>query len=319
MVSMDETELKQVISGVLSSPVISLRGIPTGKFNTSYWISTAGGGDFVIRIAPNAQIPMLFYERNMIAQEPVVHQLVRQNTEIPVADVVHFDSGTELLGSAFIIYTALPGLSWYGQSVKDPAALKCQLGQYLRELHENVTAGQFGYVGAHAVMDAQDNWASAFEIMWNKLIDDIASVRMYLSQEADKYKELLGRHIEHFDQPQRASLLHMDIWTQNILTDGQTITGIVDWDRCLWGDPEIELAVVQYCGLLDENFWAGYGSGPTYNRAFQIRHAFYMLYEHQKYIFIRHARNGQTAAARQYLRDCRTLLGGIEAGNYQLI
>ena len=77
-----------------------------------------------------------------------------------------------------------------------------------------------------------------------------------------------------------------DIWTQNILTDGENITGIVDWDRSLYGDVEIEFSVVEYCGLLDENFWASYGNKPKYNTSFYIKRAFYILYEHQKYIFI---------------------------------
>ncbi|OUL36382.1 hypothetical protein BV372_08175 [Nostoc sp. T09] len=55
-------------------------------------------------------------------------------------------------------------------------------------------------------------------------------------------------------------MLHMDVWFQNILVDSAgNVTGLVDFDRALWGDPEIEFAVLDYCGISEPAFWRGYG------------------------------------------------------------
>ena len=79
----------------------------------------------------------------------------------------------------------------------------------------------------------------------------------------------------------------MDIWAQNILTDHNgELTGIVDWDRGLWGDPEIEFSVIEYCGISKPAFWEGYGKIPKITKEYQVRRLFYFLYEHQKYIYI---------------------------------
>ncbi|HIC89615.1 MAG TPA: hypothetical protein EYP04_09470 [Anaerolineae bacterium] len=65
-------------------------------------------------------------------------------------------------------------------------------------------------------------------------------------------------HRERFQRPVPASLLHLDAWAQNILVDeAGNVTGLVDLDRALWGDPGIEFAVLDYCGISEPVFWRG--------------------------------------------------------------
>ena len=98
-----------------------------------------------------------------------------------------------------------------------------------------------------------------------------------------------------------ASLLHMDIWHQNILVDDLgTVVGIVDWDRSLRGDVEIEFAVLDYCGISEPAFWEGYGKKRDTSYEAQIRNVFYLLYEIQKYIIIYATRRRNTTTMKQY-------------------
>jgi fructosamine-3-kinase len=92
----------------------------------------------------------------------------------------------------------------------------------------------------------------------------------------------------------------MDVWSQNILVDeAGNVTGLVDFDRALWGDVEIEFAVLDYCGVSEPSFWEGYGTERDTSPAAMIRRQFYLLYEVQKYMPIRvWRRNDPTAAAR---------------------
>ncbi len=308
----------EFLNDVLSESIISAERIPTGKFNTSFYLRTSDGIKYVLRIAPAIDTPVLFYERNMILQEPQLHRQVKEKTSIPVADVVYFAKNSEnIFSRPFIIFTALDGQPCYSRQADMPR-IKYQLGRYLKELHTNCTNEKFGYIGHHKPMPPQSDWQSAFRIMWNKLLADIVSIDMYTTQEASTYAELLEDNLTYFKYDKPASLCHMDIWTQNILTDGANITGIVDWDRSLYGDVEIEFSVVRYCGLIDENFWAGYDSQPMYDKSFTIRQAFYTLYEHQKYIFIRAARNGNIALAEQYRDECRYLLHQFMQGKFDV-
>jgi fructosamine-3-kinase len=95
----------------------------------------------------------------------------------------------------------------------------------------------------------------------------------------------------------------MDVWSQNILVNdlGQA-TGLVDLDRALWGDPEIEYAVLDYCGISEPAFWRGYGRTRDTSFPAQVRARFYLLYEVQKYIVIRIWRRKDPDQALQYKR-----------------
>ena len=93
----------------------------------------------------------------------------------------------------------------------------------------------------------------------------------------------------------------MDVWAQNILVDeGGRLTGLVDWDRALWGDPEIEFAVLDYCDVSTPAFWQGYGRARDPSEPAQVRRLFYLLYEIQKYIVIHHGRHQNPPSARRY-------------------
>jgi len=77
----------------------------------------------------------------------------------------------------------------------------------------------------------------------------------------------------------------MDVWSQNILVDSAgNVTGLVDFDRALWGDPELEFAVLDYCSMSEPAFWQGYGSERQQSLSARIRQKFYLLYEMQKYM-----------------------------------
>ena len=127
---------------------------------------------------------------------------------------------------------------------------------------------------------------------------------------------MLDRHKSYFPAGGKPSLLHMDIWSQNILiTEDGNLSGVVDWDRGMWGDPEIEFSVLAYCGTSPAAFWKGYGKTPEGTRDFRIRMLFYTLYEHQKYIFIRSQRNGMPDLARRYAKESKELARKLDNGN----
>src|SRR4051794_36088582 len=56
---------------------------------------------------------------------------------------------------------------------------------------------------------------------------------------ASSLRGLPDRHRRVFERPVPAALLHMDVWAENLLAGpGGRLTGLIDWDRALWGDPE---------------------------------------------------------------------------------
>ena len=278
---------------------MTIRPIPTGKFNSSYFV-TVDKEEFVLRIAPPRDAVYVFYEKEMMRQEPGIHALLLKNTTIPVAKIIVFDDSHDIIPHDFLMMERLPGEPLSSAFHVDETRVLRQVGEHLAQAHQ-LTAEEYGYLGEHAPMPPQPSWNEAFWLMWRKLIDDVAAVGYYDVEECDWLLSLLDRHADLFDQKVPARLLHMDVWGQNILVDAQAnVTGLVDWDRALWGDPEIEFAVLDYCGISKPAFWEGYGQQRDRSKAAQIRNIFYLLYEIQKYIVINHGRNHDPATARQY-------------------
>mgnify|MGYP001304576161 CR=1 FL=1 len=278
---------------------LAFEPVATGKFNTSFFVR-AGGEDLVLRIAPSRDEVFVFYERDMMRLEPAIHALLRQRTRVPVASIVAFDESHELIERSFMLMERLPGKPLGEAPQVDFAQVLRQVGEFLAEVH-GIGNEKFGYLGAHHPMEGQDSWAAAFALMWRKLIDDIVGVGYYDQGDSRLLLGLLEQHLGLFERPVSARLLHMDIWHQNILVDDLgLVRGLVDWDRALWGDPEIEFAVLDYCGIAEPAFWEGYGRQRDASDEARVRQVFYLLYELQKYIVIRAGRNRDPAGARRY-------------------
>jgi fructosamine-3-kinase len=219
---------------------------------------------------------------------------------VPVARILAFDDSHELIDRDFLVMERLLGQPLTQMRNVNYSFVLRQVGGYLAQVHR-LTEDRYGYLGAHMPMKSQNTWVEAFEVMWNKMIDDIAAVGYYDADESRLMRSLLDQYIALFDRPVSASLLHMDIWHQNILVDeAGNVTGIVDWDRALWGDPEIEFAVLDYCGISEPAFWEGYGQQRDVSDPARIRQVFYLLYELQKYIVIRQGRGHDPVGARRY-------------------
>jgi aminoglycoside phosphotransferase (APT) family kinase protein len=306
----DTTTLAALVGAHITADPTTLRFTPigTGKHNTSYWVDSPQGR-LVLRLSPPDDTGLLFYERHMMRQEPDLHALIRAHTTIPVAEIIAHDFSRTLIDRDYLLMSALPGrpLSDVRSLTRTQLARALrQVGEHLRQLHsltamECLGVNAYGYLGAHRPMEPQSTWVSAFEVIWNKLLDDIVASGCYTIAEAQSLRDLFQRHRVYFERPVTPRLLHMDIWSQNILVDADgNVTGLVDFDRALWGDVEIEFAVLDYCGISEPTFWNGYGIQRDESPPALIRRQFYLLYELQKYMPISIWRAKDPAGALDY-------------------
>jgi fructosamine-3-kinase len=322
--SLNTAILAEVVSSYVATGSASLRltRIGTGKHNTSYWVDS-DRGRFVLRLAPPDDAGFLFYERKMMRQEPPLHDLIRARTTIPVAEVIAHDFTRTRIDRDYLLLSVLPGTplsNARGISRPQLAQALRHLGGYLRQLHaltapESLALNAYGYLGAHRPMEPQATWAAAFQFMWNKLLDDVVACGCYSAEEAQALRELFEQHRAHFNRPVTSRLLHMDLWSQNILVDAAgNVTGLLDLDRALWGDVEIEFAVLDYCGISEPAFWIGYGKERDESPPAQIRRQFYLLYEVQKYMPIRVWRGKNPEGALNYKRQSLALAARLGLG-----
>ncbi len=287
---------------------IPLNIIParTGKFSSTYFAETpADQDDLVLRIAPPDNLLQLFYEKRMMRQEPALHRLIQQKTDIPVPTILAYDFNRKLIDRDFLIMNRMPGeplseVRYQLDQRKLDRVLE-NLGGYVAKLHQ-ITAKKYGYIGAHRPMEPQPNWHDAFAIMWEKMLSGCLNCGVYSEQDYQLGMDLWERYHSVFRIDCPSSLCHMDLWIQNVLVDRDgNLTALFDFDRSCFGDVGNEVAVAEYCGLTTDAFWQGYGSKPEPTEEWAIRKWFYLLYEHQKYIVISiSARHKNPARAQSY-------------------
>lgn len=295
--------------------------VSTGKFNQTYIAQinenfntindiNINKQKVVLRIAPPANSDFIFYEKNMMQREPKIHQIINNKTKIPIPKIYVFDNSQEIINRNYLLMEYIEGkpLSQTSVSSFKKEKIMKSTGRLLKELHHNCQNDLFGYPANHC-MEQKKDWWSAFKEMWNKLITDLEKREIYNSSQAKKAREVLIKYRDLFPEQTSSTLLHMDIWEQNILINQKgEITGIVDWDRALWGDPEIEFAVLDYCGFNNSSFWEGYGSKPEKSPEFKIRSQFYHLYEVQKYPVIWYKRSPKPQQLENYKKYSLNLI-----------
>lgn len=293
---------------------IRLERCSTGKFNATWFVS-GDGREWVLRVAPpEDRDRMLFYEHRMMQQEPSLHERIASATDVPIPTITSFDFSRRWIDRDYLIMERMPGTPISDHAGLTPKAyvhILRAVGNALRQVHA-IHETRYGYLGPHAPMEPQSTWSEAFAIMWHALLDDIVRCDGYTREEAGMLRRLHDRYAPVFDRDVPASLLHMDVWAQNILADDDgRMTCLLDWDRALYGDPEIEFAVLDYCGISEPPFWEGHSGSRDRSREAEIRRVFYLLYEVQKYIVIQRRRHGNPRVAdgyrKQSLELARTL------------
>lgn len=78
-------------------------------------------------------------------------------------------------------------------------------------------------------------------------------------------------------------LIHNDFADWNMLTDGSTISGILDWDECVGGDPILDIACwstffdPERLNKFLEGYWQSAEKNPDFNDKFELFRLRYVL------------------------------------------
>lgn len=277
----------------------AVSAIGTGHYNNSYYVDS-NRGRFVLRIAPSDETPKLFYEIGMMKSEVAIHRLVREHTDAPVPEIIYHDFSRRLIDRDYLIMEYLGGHSG--------AFDEKELGRYVQQIHA-IESDEYGYLERAAPRGK--SWPALFQSYVRLILDDCVTCGVMDRGQREQFLSTYDTYADAVvDVP--PSLLHLDLWTQNILTVDGTITAILDFDRGLYGDPELEFAVLDTYGYSTPRFFEGYGKPRPVDAKAQIRQRLYVVYELIKYAFIRAARGGRMATGRSHVEQCARILKELE-------
>ncbi len=261
--------------------LVSVRELTDGWFNTAYHLTLGKGGmQTVLKVGPPAEADILSYERDLLRAEVETMKLVATNPGIPVPQIVFDDFSRRQLPYDYYFMDFIDGRTWDkirdDLSAEQNQAIEYQLGQITAQINafENSTFGYYAYGREF------DYWPEAFHWMCSLLFADARRYGIALELSEQEFFAQFDEHRAIFEQVTRPRLVHWDLWAGNIFItfDGENprISGIVDFERALWGDPLMESYLGRLRGI--PNYLAGYGQDPLASQSQRLRRIFYNIY-----------------------------------------
>lgn len=231
-----------------------------GFFNVAYSISMTDGTQVILKIAPSAEMDVMTHEVNIMFSEVDSMRRVAKETSVPVAEIMLYDNSHTIIDSDYFFMKKLVGSSY--SSCKEEMTeeqknhISFMMGKYTAGIN-SVKGNRFGYYGQAEKQG--DSWFEVFKSIIKDTIDDAARKSIDQKVSHDMLLELLDRDRSYFEQVTEPKLVHWDIWDGNVFIHEGKITGLIDFERCLWGD---ELMEVGFRTMWSNKvFFDGYGIG----------------------------------------------------------
>ncbi|MCH7959992.1 MAG: fructosamine kinase family protein [Candidatus Hydrogenedentes bacterium] len=251
------------VRDALGEDVRAIDRLPGGCVGEVYRVTLSDGMTLVVKV-DRGDDPQLDVEAFML-------KYLAGHSALPVPAVRYGEP-------SLLIMEYLPGDSRFSVASEHHAA------DLLAELHA-VRGEDFGLErdtligGLHQPNTQNAAWLSFFreqrllymakEAVREGRMDSATFTR--LENFAEKLEDLI-------DEPEFPSLLHGDVWTTNVLAQGDRITGFID-PAVYYGHPEIELAFITLFDTFGDAFFSRYAEHrPIAPGFFEERRHIYNLY-----------------------------------------
>jgi hypothetical protein len=246
--------LRQALPGVLAplGEVVDLEPLTGGLFATTYRATLRGGTRVVAKTAPTGTDRLLTYERDLLRTEAEIYGRAASRPDLLMPHLLLTDFTRTAVPSDVVVASHLDGVPLTTLAVDGrlPDAVRDrvepQLGALMARLH-TVTGERFGYPNAESGL-VGTTWPEAFRRMTEALLADAA--RWGTDVPAGEVRAVLDRHEAALAEVERPALVHTDLWPGNLFVDPGTLalTGVIDPERAVWGDPLLELAGADQTG-----------------------------------------------------------------------
>ncbi len=267
-----------------STQIEEIIPLTAGFFNTAYAIHFANlKPDAVLRVAPHPDQPVLTYEKDLMRREGLILETIQQFDDLPfVPKLLGYDFSRSLIERDYMFIEKLSGVALHDVKEKltpeNLLEIEYEVGQYVARLGQ-VKGSSFGYPG-HGPGHDSASWQTAFVAMMKAVLEDGESLKAPLPVSYDELRNLLHQHANALEAIKEPGLVHWDLWAGNVFVIPQNgkyvLEGIIDWERALWGDPDIETAVA--CRFYGPAFFEGYGKQLADLGPEAIRQSLYRLY-----------------------------------------
>ena len=217
--------------------VIRIKELTEGMCNVTYHVVFNDGSESILKIAAENTNGNTSNEINLMKAEVRAMRLVSGKCSFKVAEVQYYDCSRTVCSGDYFFMEKLPGENYAFLKGKLPESvvkgLNWEIGRISRELAA-ITNTQFGFLGD------ERRYGTLFEFvktMLANLLSDARKKGVDIGYDERRLMEGLNSEKDSFDEVRSATLVHWDMWEGNIFVDHNHVSGIIDWERALWGEP----------------------------------------------------------------------------------
>jgi hypothetical protein len=256
-----------------------------GTFHRPFRLHWPSGANCILRVNAAADL----YRDFLLHLDPWITARLRA-AGLPALSVYAVDTSRSIFPLDYEILedARSPCLAQFNDDEPRMQRLLRRLGALAAQVHAQRLTG-FGFVDVRPLLapgaDAQTaieaihpSWRGYVEL---KLAEHVAACIQLGATTAAEGDNVLALFAADGDRLAAADprLLHGDLGSHNVLTDGHAIVGLIDWEDCLLGDPVFEIA--SWATFQPEHRWPafleGYRSAGRLPDDFEIRFWLYYL------------------------------------------
>jgi len=249
-----------------------------GEFSALYMIKIADK-EIVLKVAPKDTVKVLRYERNTMQKEIEALKLVKKNTNVPVPEVLFYDSTKALCDSEYFFMEKVNGTNYdllsSECSTEQNNNIMFQVGKLNRQIN-NINNSKFGCLVQSG--NQNENWKTIFNNLVSDILNDSKDLEIELPVSYDDIEKIIKSFSYVCEEVQTPRLIHWDLWRGNVLVHDGKITGIIDFERALYADYLME-HLFRFSSKENNEFYKGYGvDALSLDINSQIRLRLYDLY-----------------------------------------
>jgi protein-ribulosamine 3-kinase len=235
---------RKFVSDLLKSEIVRVVPLHGGDINKVYNVSTEVDS-FVVKVNEASRYPKMF-EQESRGLAALSASLFR----IPEVKCV-----AEKNGNAYLI------MEYISNGTSDSKTM-IKTGEYLAQMHRNVTNASFGFAEDNYIGTLQQcntmtkTWSEFFTahriIPLLKKAHDEKGIRFKGINEG-----LLSRHLDEYFPVNKPVLVHGDLWNGNSFADSFGQPVLID-PAVYYGIPEMDLGMTQLFGGFSSDFYNSY-------------------------------------------------------------
>lgn len=217
--------------------VVDIKELTEGMCNVTYDITFDDGTESILKIAAKDRTGNTSNEVNLMRAEITAMKLVSENCSFKVADIQYYDTSNTICDGNYFFMEKLKGDNFHlvkgDMSEEAIAIIDTEIGKISRELSE-VKNPQFGFLGED---ERYDSLFCFTKHMLQNLISDAKRKDIDIVYDERTFMDQLEKDKGAFEAVEAASLVHWDMWEGNVFVKDGHVSGIIDWERALWGEP----------------------------------------------------------------------------------